>query len=207
MPSSPKIPKDMILKAALDLLIREGYAVLNIKTLAKELGSSTQPISWHFGNMDGLRKELTEYALSYANEKMRSASNNGLDAFSNVGIAYINIAFDEPNLFRYLYMSGDSGYHAGGFDILLDEDENAVMVEQISTHLKIPKDNVSCFFQNTIIYTHGLASFIASGLIQETKEHIMEMVKQAASTFLLQAGVNISNESDKTKYWRYQNER
>ena len=41
MPSSPKIGKERILQAALNLLIREGYAALNIKALANELGSST----------------------------------------------------------------------------------------------------------------------------------------------------------------------
>ena len=48
MPSSPKIPKELILEYALKMLIRDGYAALNIKALAKEIGCSTQPISWHF---------------------------------------------------------------------------------------------------------------------------------------------------------------
>ena len=116
MPSSPKIPKETILQHALEMLIQNGYASINIKALAKRIGCSTQPISWHFGNMENFRNALTEYALDYANKKMLSASE-GMSAFSNVGIGYIDIAFDEPNLFRYLYMSGESGYYAGGFDI------------------------------------------------------------------------------------------
>ncbi|MDE5932335.1 MAG: hypothetical protein K2H40_07630 [Lachnospiraceae bacterium] len=40
-------------------------------------------------------------------------------------MGYIDIAFDEPNLFRYLYMSGESGYYAGGFDILTTADANS----------------------------------------------------------------------------------
>ena len=187
MPSKPKIPKETILQHALNMLIRDGYSALNIKSLAKEIGCSTQPISWHFGNMDGLRKELLEYALQYANSKMLSPTE-GMTAFSNVGIGYINLAFDEPNLFRYLYMNNDSGYFAGGFDILVNGDENSEMVEQIANHLKIPKENVSVFFQNTMIYTHGLASFIASGLIKATKEEVIEMMNNTAQSFLLQAG-------------------
>ena len=66
MPSNPKIPKDMILKAALELLIESGYGNVTIKAVAKRLNSSTQPISWHFGNMEGFRKALAEYAISYA---------------------------------------------------------------------------------------------------------------------------------------------
>lgn len=35
--------------------------------------------------------------------------------FLHIGIAYISLAFDEPNLFKFLCMSGDSGYQVGGY--------------------------------------------------------------------------------------------
>lgn len=195
MPSSPKIPKETILKHALEMLIQDGYSSINIKTLAKRIGCSTQPISWHFGNMENFRNALTEYALNYANKKMLSASE-GMSAFSNVGIGYIDIAFDEPNLFRYLYMSGESGYHAGGFDILTTADANSVMVEQIAKQLEIPVDKVNDFFRNTIIYTYGLACFIVSGLIKADKEELYAMVKQGAYGFMLQAGFDLNKEAN-----------
>ena len=176
MPTSPKIPKEIILQHALEMLIQEGYSSINIKTLAKRIGCSTQPISWHFGNMENFRNALTEYALNYANEKMISASE-GMLAFSNVGIGYIDLAFDEPNLFRYLYMSGESGYYAGGFEILTTADTNSVMIEQIANQLGTSVDKVKEFFRNTIIYTHGLACFVVSGLIKSTKEELYAMVE------------------------------
>ena len=193
MPTTPKIPKETILQHALEMLIREGYSSINIKTLAKKIGCSTQPISWHFGNMENFRNALTEYALNYANAKMLSASE-GMLGFSNVGVGYIDLAFDEPNLFRYLYMSGESGYHAGGFDILTTADTNSAMIEQIANQLGTSADKVSEFFRNTIIYTHGLACFVVSGLIKSTKEELYAMVEQGADGFLLQAGFVLSRE-------------
>ena len=195
MPTSPKIPKETILQHALDMLIENGYASINIKTLAKRIGCSTQPISWHFGNMENFRNALTEYALDYANKKMLSASE-GMSAFSNVGLGYIDIAFDEPNLFRYLYMSGESGYHAGGFDIFTTADANSAMIEQIAKQLGISADKVNDFFRNTIIYTHGLACFVVSGLIKATKEELYAMVNQGAYGFMLQAGFELDKEDD-----------
>ena len=195
MPSSPKIPKETILQHALEMLIQNGYASINIKALAKRIGCSTQPISWHFGNMENFRNALTEYALDYANEKMLSASE-GMSAFSNVGIGYIDIAYDEPNLFRYLYMSGESGYHAGGFDIFTTADANSAMIEQIAKQLDISADKVNDFFRNTIIYTHGLACFVVSGLIKATKEELYAMVNQGAYGFMLQAGFELNEEDD-----------
>lgn len=195
MPSSPKIPKEIILKNALDMLIQDGYSSINIKSLAKRIGCSTQPISWHFGNMINFRNALTEYALDYANEKMLSASE-GISAFSNVGIGYITIAFDEPNLFRYLYMSGESGYHAGGFDILTAAKTNSVIAEQTAKQFGIPVAKVNDFFRNTIIYTHGLACFIASGLLKATKDEACAMVNQGAFAFMLQAGIHLNEENN-----------
>lgn len=81
MPSSPKIPKEKILQTALNLIIRDGYDAVNIKTVAKELGCSTQPVSWHFGNMEGFRKALAEYALNYANSKLLSITESGIYTF------------------------------------------------------------------------------------------------------------------------------
>ena len=193
MPTSPKIPKETILQHALDMLIEEGYSSINIKMLANRIGCSTQPISWHFGNMENFRNALTEYALNYANEKMLSASE-GMLAFANVGIGYINLAFDEPNLFRYLYMSGESGYYAGGFEILTSADTNSAMIEQIANQLGTSADKVSEFFRKTIIYTHGLACFVVSGLIKSTKEELYAMVEQGADGFLLQAGFVLNKE-------------
>ena len=187
-----QISKEMILQAALEMLIRKGYSAINIKTLSKEIGCSTQPLVWHFENMEGLRKALSEYALNYANEKMRSCMQNGMETFVDFGIAYINLAFDEPNLFKYLYMSGESGFQASGFDVLANADENAIIAGQIADYLKISKEDASHFLQNIMIYTHGLASFIASGIITSSKEEVITMVKQTANAFLSQANVKMT---------------
>lgn len=187
-----QISKEIILQAALEMLIRKGYSAINIKTLSKKIGCSTQPLVWHFENMEGLRKALAEYALNYANEKMRSCMQNGMEAFVDFGIAYINLAFDEPNLFKYLYMSGESGFQAGGFYVLVNADENAIIAGQIAGYLKISEEDASHFLQNIMIYTHGLASFIASGIITSSKEEVKAMVKQTANVFLSQANAKMT---------------
>lgn len=183
-----QVSKEIILQTALEMLIRDGYWAINIKTLSKEIGCSTQPLVWHFENMDGLREALAKYALNYANEKMRSNAT-GMEAFTNVGMSYIDIAFEQPRLFSYLYMSGDSGFIAGNLDVFTTADENGSMVEQIALQLKIPIEKVCVFYRDMMIYTHGLASFIASGLIKATKEEVKQMINHLSEELLLQAGV------------------
>ena len=107
MARKTQVSKEVILDAALKMLIRDGYSAINIKTLSKEIGCSTQPLVWHFENMDGLRKALADYALMYVNKKMGSSSADGSIAiFEQVGRTYINMALNEPNLFQFVFLNG-----------------------------------------------------------------------------------------------------
>ena len=121
MPPKTQIPKEMILKTGLDLVIREGYEVINIKRLAEELGCSTQPISWSFGNMEAFREELFQYALNYMNSQMRPNGKNPAAALFSVGETYVNMAFDEPNLIRYLRTDSKGLVNLGGIGAVFDE--------------------------------------------------------------------------------------
>lgn len=186
-----QISKEIILQAALDMLIRDGYSSINIKTLAKEIGCSTQPIVWHFDNMEGFRDELAEYALNYANNKMRPKEGNAMEAFEQVGIAYVQIAVREPNLFRFLYLDGYNGICADNFSAITSGKDNKEMIERIASYLQISEENIGRYLMNTIIYTHGIAALVATGVIKATEDEMMELVNRAADAFILQEGVPV----------------
>lgn len=190
MARKTQIGKDIILQAALELLIEKGYQEINIKTLSQKIGCSTQPLVWHFGSMDGLRTELGKYALLYVNRKLHPTSV-GVQAFIDVGTAYVGIAFDEPKLFQYLYLSADSGYFGDGFDALMTRRDNVDLVEPIAMSLHITEEKALLFCKNMIIYTHGLASYVASGLVKATKDDVIQMMHQASEGFLIRAGVHL----------------
>lgn len=190
MARKTQISKEVILETALKMLIRNGYSSVNIKTLSKEIGCSTQPLVWHFENMEGLRKDLAQYALSYANEKMRPAAENGVEAFEQVGAAFIHIAVAKPNLFRFLYLEGYSGSPAENFDALTKDDDNAELIKRISRDLGISEDSAGRYLQNTIIYTYGIAALSATGIIKASEDEIMNLVNSAADGFLMQEGAD-----------------
>lgn len=96
------------------MLIRDGYDSINIKNVAKEIGCSTQPISWHFGNMDGFRTALTEKAGQYVKGKLWVYGEKGSDDLEKWGINYLSIAMDEPNLFRFTCMGGSGRHEKSG---------------------------------------------------------------------------------------------
>ena len=65
MARKTQISREIILYTAFQMLIRDGYNTINITSLAREIGCSTQPIAWHFGNMEGLRAALLQHCLDY----------------------------------------------------------------------------------------------------------------------------------------------
>lgn len=198
MARKTRVSKEVILDAALKMLIRDGYSAINIKTLSKEIGCSTQPLVWHFENMDGLRKALADYALMYANKKMGSSSSDGsITIFEQVGRTYINIALNEPNLFQFVFLNGSGCYPKGNAEMLTKDADHAELVEMIANEFQISEQNAGKYLQNTIIYTHGLAAFIATGMMCLSEEEIMTLINQAGRNFLIQVGVPLDKAGEK----------
>ncbi|MBO7450044.1 MAG: TetR/AcrR family transcriptional regulator [Clostridiales bacterium] len=182
------ITKEIILDAALRMLIRDGYASINVKTLAAEIGCSTQPIVWHFENMEGLRMALTRYAREYEMRKQMSEFNDPAASFEFIGRAYIKMAIEEPNLFRFLNL-GEAPDEIR-FDIkqIGTGKNHEALIKAMSEEFGISKKKVIDFVRNTIIYSHGVATLIATGVVTGTEEEFMKMINKAADGFLLVEG-------------------
>lgn len=189
MARKTQISKEVILQTALELLIRDGYSAINIKTLSKEIGCSTQPLVWHFENMEGLRKALADYALTYANKKMCPSVEGAVNAFEQVGRAYIKMALNEPNLFQFVFLNGSGCYPINNMITLMEDGDNAGLSKMIANEFQISEQNASQYLQDTIIYTHGLATFVATGIMRLSEQEMMRLIHQAGVNFLLQAGV------------------
>ncbi|MCR5802617.1 MAG: TetR/AcrR family transcriptional regulator [Clostridia bacterium] len=187
MARTARITREAILEAALKMLIRDGYSSVNIKTLAKELNCSTQPIVWHFENMEDLRMALSDYAMMYADKKAALSSEDKLESFEFLGKAYVKMALKEPNLFKYLYLGENPmGKQYNLKDV--GKSKNKEMIRMISEQTGLNNDQVIRFVRNTIIYSHGIATLLATGVLKGTEKEMMELINGAADAFILQEG-------------------
>lgn len=176
MPSSPKIPRERILQTALEMLIAQGYPAISITALAKALNCSTQPISWQFGGMDGLRAALADEALCYINARITAQSGHGLAAFRKVGEMYVDLAIDEPHLFRFVLM-GESGRRVEGARLaLLDQERSARLMREIAEETGATQPEAANYMQTLILYTHGISSLLAAGVLQKQKADVHAML-------------------------------
>lgn len=192
MPSSPKIKKEDMLQAALKLVAKNGYAALNIKAVAKELGCSTAPISWQFGGMDGLREELIPYVEQYVENTYYSQSKNEFATFEQRGKGTIDLALENPNLFRFLYTGERSQLLSTGFELHMDSLDAANLYQKMAEMLGITSKQVMDFAMTMMVYTQGIGTLIASGIVKDTKENMYRMLHNTGMTYLKGLGVKES---------------
>ena len=189
MPSSPKIKKEDMLQAALKLVAKNGYAALNIKAVAKELGCSTAPISWQFGGMDGLREELIPYVEQYVENMYYSQSNNEFTTFEQRGKGTIDLALENPNLFRFLYTGERSQLLSTGFELHMDSLDADNLYQKMAEMLGVTSKQVMDFAMTMMVYTQGIGTLIASGIVKDTKENMYRMLHNTGMIYLKGLGV------------------
>lgn len=76
MPAIKKISKEAIIDAAVDVLREGGAAAINARSVAKELGCSTQPIYLSFQNMDDLKAAMTQRAVALHTRHVRNSNSD-----------------------------------------------------------------------------------------------------------------------------------
>ena len=64
------------------------------------------------------------------------------------------------------------------------------MIAMIAEQTGLTEEQVIRFVRNTIIYSHGIATMLATGVLKGTEKAMMEMINSAADAFILNEGVD-----------------
>jgi len=184
MPSSPKVLKETMLETAYAMLVRDGYEAINIKAVAQELGCSTQPISRQFGSMDGMREELLTYCLEKLSATFSMKGEYAADIVLGVAQGYIDLAYDYPNLYKYLYMSEHDGKKMRDVTRTQRSKNYDKVIGMLVNEYGITTEAAYRFMQNMEYYVHGIASYVATDYINDSKENLMKKIESARNAFL-----------------------
>ena len=148
MPPKVKITKDEILKAALGIVRKGGAQALNARALADALGCSTQPVFSNYPGMDELRADVDRAAYELYREYLATgAKRSDVPKYKAFGLAYIEFAKEEPELFRLLFMCDRSGGKK-------EEDTETIdrMADIISSAVGISREEAYVFHLEMWIY-------------------------------------------------------
>ena len=179
-----QITKEIILEAALQMLIRDGYEAITVKTLAAEIGCSTQPVVWHFENMNGFRKAFLDYCIDFAKSRFTVWSDSLDHMLAETARGYITIACNMPNLFRFVFVDNKDECRNSDVVQKLQLDNTKKIVHLLCEEKGLTELQAASFLMNYEVYIHGIASYTASGFVNYPEEEIIAMANRAKDVFL-----------------------
>lgn len=183
-----QITKDTILETALQMLIRDGYGAITVKTLAAEIGCSTQPVVWHFESMSGFRKAFLEYCMDYAKRQFTVWNKSLDDLLAETARGYITIACNMPNLFRFVFVDNKDECRNSEVVQKLQLDNTKRIIHLLCEEKGLTETQAASFLMNYEFYIHGIASYTASGFVNYPEEEIVAMANRARDAFLAYEG-------------------
>ena len=156
MPAKKQVTKEMILDAALRVLMEHGTEAVNVKNIAAELHCSTQPIYLSFDNMDALRRELVPAAVNKFAKLMQQEC--GTEQVHLYGIEYVRFALQQPELFRFLFMRPQA--FAEMKQVLLPIIERSI--DELMEQCRIDRTAADELHDQLWMHTHGIAAMTAT---------------------------------------------
>lgn len=172
MPPVIKIQKEDIINAAYEITRKNGIERVNARAVAKKLNCSIQPIFHNFKNMEDLKQVLYEKAVQTYKEYM----TKGVDSdypYKSIGINYIRLAKEEPNIFKMLFMRETNMT----LDTFMAEDKAYEYIESaIATETKMNKKDILRFHEKMWFFTHGIATLVADKTCNLTDNEINEFL-------------------------------
>lgn len=182
MPAKKQITKEMILSSALDMLKDGGMEAVNVKSLAKHLGCSTQPIYLSFENMDSLRSEVSALAVKEFVNEMKDLC--GSDEINLYGIAYIQFAQNESKLFQFLFMRRNA------FEQLKEALSPIInsSIERLMRKYSVDRNEADRLHDQLWIHSHGIASMIATDFCDWNLEKAEQMFNEYKKSITMKYG-------------------
>ncbi len=153
-----KFTKEEMVEAALRVVRARGIGGLTAKTMADELGTSTQPVFTAFGSMDGIKREVYAAAIDvydhYADAGLREEI-----PFLGVGRQYIRFAREEPELYRLLFLTQSREY--GAMQAMQHLQELVRPTLMAVYHITAGEADV--YFRDLWLVAHSLSTLIVTG--------------------------------------------
>ena len=175
MPPKPKITREMVLDAAFELVRREGQAALNVRTLARRLNCSTQPILYTFATVEALRAAVYERADEFHTAYILPQAGEGADALLQLGLNYVRFGHEEGHLFRFLFESNQFG----GMDMnaLVQWPGVGELVNILAQGLGCQAEAARQVFLTFFAVAHGLASLLANNAMAYDENECAKMLE------------------------------
>ena len=167
-----KVTRDMVIEAAFAVARTAGAELVNARTVAQELGCSTQPVMYHFATIEALKRAVYAKADRYHSDYLMETEDLPL----GIGLNYIRFAIEEPHLFRFLFQSGFA--MEGSLPEMLDSAELTPILAAMQGALGMSAAQTKQIFLTAALFTHGYASIIANNGLEYNEASAAKHLEQ-----------------------------
>lgn len=179
-----RITKEMVVDAAFELARSGGMEQVMVRNIADRLGCSVQPIYSYCQNMEGLRQDVMERVKKFVWEYTASRIDKE-DLFRSTGQAYVQIAREEPYLFKLFILHRREGICS--LDDLYRSEASPETAEWIAQKLHIGIEQAKELHLNMLIYTIGIGTIFAVTEPGISADEIFAKQETAYQAFLRRA--------------------
>lgn len=176
-----RITKEMVIDAAFEIARNDGMEHVILKNIAGKIGCSVQPIYSYCRNMDGLRQDVIERVNCFINEYVHAHIDKN-DLFRSTGRSFIQLAKDEPNLFKIFILHTRNGISS--LDDLYNSETNNHIAEFIADKLNISVSQAKQLHLNMLIYTIGIGTIFSVTTPGIPADEIYKQQESAYEAFL-----------------------
>lgn len=155
-----KFTKEEMTAAALRVVRIKGIDGLTAKTLADELGTSTQPVFTAFGSMDGVKQEVYAAAVHVYDGYTEAGLKEDVP-FLGVGMQYIRFAKEEPELYRLLFLTQTPEESCSAMKSM--EHLQALVRPMLRDIYHITAEEADLYFRDLWLVVHSLSTLIVTG--------------------------------------------
>ena len=171
MPPKVKITKNDIIRTALELIRRDGETAVNARSVAAELGCSTQPVFSNFATMEELQAAVRSAAHElYLDFLAKEAAGEKYPRYKAFGMAYIRFAKEEKELFKLLFMCDRNGAELSPS---VDFEES---VQMIMSSCGISREKAELMHLEIWTCVHGIGTMLATSFLPLEWELISNML-------------------------------
>jgi len=180
MPPKPSTNKEAILNVAVSIVREEGMKGINARNLAAALNCSAKPLFRVYKNMEALKQDVIVKLNEYYNDFMEARMNDD-NRLLKQGIAYVEFARREKNIFNILFMNKTCA--GKSIEEILDADWNQPSIQNAKEITGLSMENARSLFRDVWLYSHGIATQIVSDDIHLPHEEVVVLIENAFFRF------------------------
>ena len=174
MPTQPRIKKEQIVQAAIELARHGGIDAVTTTALCDKL-KCTLPALYYkkFDSVEQIRLAVMDEAVKVYRAYQLENVRPEFGKFKATGMNYIHFAIDEPHLFRLLFMSDRKmDVNLTNSNLDYNREQN---VQQLQELYNLSDEDANDAFTKIWVFCHGMATLFVTNTVTLDPDEISRM--------------------------------